>query len=223
MKISVLGATGPSGLQTVLEALERGYSVVALVRNPDKLTIKDDKLQVCKVDIFKEDELVPHFGGCDAVVSCLGEGGGGGSLFGRNKCTLYTDSIRSIVGAMRKSGVKRLIAMSSWGSAVTEGEPFLMKWVLRRLLIGEILENIGEMEDYLNQECQDINFTTVRLPWLSNGPSTEKPIQAENGRQYLENSETQISRRDVAKYLLDIINDSSVYKACVAIGYDKKK
>ena len=46
MKISVLGATGPSGQQTVLEALERGYSVVALVRNPDKLTVKDDKLQV---------------------------------------------------------------------------------------------------------------------------------------------------------------------------------
>lgn len=46
MKISVLGATGPSGQQTVLEALERGYSVVALVRNPEKLTVKDDKLEV---------------------------------------------------------------------------------------------------------------------------------------------------------------------------------
>ena len=46
MKISVLGATGPSGQQTVLEVLERGYSVVALVRNPEKLTVKDDKLQV---------------------------------------------------------------------------------------------------------------------------------------------------------------------------------
>jgi putative NADH-flavin reductase len=46
MKISVLGATGPSGLQTVLEALDRGYDVVALVRNPDKLTVKNDKLQV---------------------------------------------------------------------------------------------------------------------------------------------------------------------------------
>lgn len=46
MKITVLGATGPSGLQTVLEALERGFSVVALVRNPDKLTVKDNNLQV---------------------------------------------------------------------------------------------------------------------------------------------------------------------------------
>ncbi|XP_061170904.1 uncharacterized protein LOC133180375 [Saccostrea echinata] len=222
MKISVLGATGPSGVQTVLEALGRGYNVVALVRNPDKLNVKDDKLQVCKVDIFKGGELAPHFEGSDAVVSCLG-GSGGGSLFGRNKCTLYTDSIRSIVGAMRKSGVKRLIAMSSWGSAVTEGEPFLMKWILRPLFIGKVLENIGEMEDYLNQECQDIDFTTVRAPGLTNGTSTEKPIKAENGRQFLENSEGWISRRDVAKFLLDIVNDSSVYKVCVAIGYDKKK
>ncbi|XP_062602722.1 flavin reductase (NADPH)-like [Saccostrea cucullata] len=220
MKISVLGATGPSGLQTVLEALERGYSVVALVRNPDKLTVKDDKLQVCKVDIFKEDELAPHIKGSDAVVSCLG---GSASLFGWTKCTLYTDSAKSIVGAMRKSGVKRLIAMSAWGSAVTDGEPFIIRWILRPLFIGNLLTNLGEMEDYLNKECPDIDYTSVRPPGLSNQPSTGRTVRAENGRQFLENSETQISRRDVAKYLLDIINDSSVYKACVAIGYDKKK
>lgn len=53
MRISVLGATGPSGLQTVLEALDRGYEVVALVRNPDKLTVTNDKLQVTTGNIFQ--------------------------------------------------------------------------------------------------------------------------------------------------------------------------
>lgn len=49
-----------------------------------------------------------------------------------------------------------------------------------------------------------------------------QPVIAENGRQFLDNSATQISRRDVAKYMLDIIKETSVYKACVAIGYGKK-
>jgi putative NADH-flavin reductase len=66
------------------------------------------------VDIFNEDDLAPHLKDSDAVVSCLG---GSASLFGWTKCTLYTDSMMSIVGAMRKSGVKRLVAMSAWGSA----------------------------------------------------------------------------------------------------------
>ncbi|XP_048747517.2 flavin reductase (NADPH)-like [Ostrea edulis] len=218
MRISVLGATGPSGLQTVLEALDRGYEVVALVRNPDKLTVTNDKLQVCKVDIFNEDDLVPHLKDSDAVVSCLG---GTASLFGWTKCTLYTDSMRSIVGAMRRSGVKRLIAMSAWGSAVTENEPFLIKWILRPLFIGNLLNNLGEMEEYLDKEGRDIDYTVVRPPGLSDQPSSGQSVRAENGRQFLDNSLTQISRRDVAKYMLDAIQDRSVYKACVAVGYDK--
>lgn len=219
MKIAVLGATGPSGLQTVLEALERGFSVVALVRNPDKLTVKDNNLQVCKVDIFKEEELAPHFKDSDAVVSCLG---GRASLFGWTPSTLYTDSMKSIVGAMRRSGVKRLIAVSAWGTAATDGEPFIIRWILRPLFIGNLLHNMGEMEDYLNKECQDINYTVVRPPGLTDQPSTGQLVIAENGRQFLDNSATQISRRDVAKYMLDIIKETSVYKASVAIGYGKK-
>ena len=48
-----------------------------------------------------------------------------------------------------------------------------------------------------------------------------KTVRAENGRQFLDGSATQISRRDVAKYMLDIIQETSVYKACVAVGVDK--
>ena len=65
------------------------------------------------MDILKEEDLVPHIKGSDAVVSCIG---GRASLFGWTPCSLYTDSMKSIVGAMRKSGVNRLIAMTSWGT-----------------------------------------------------------------------------------------------------------
>lgn len=46
MKIALLGATGPSGLQVVKEALERGHVVTAVVRNPEKITDKHDNLKV---------------------------------------------------------------------------------------------------------------------------------------------------------------------------------
>ena len=55
MKIAVLGATGPSGLQVVQEALERGHEVTAIVRNPEKLaeSVKDEKLKVVHVLYFE--------------------------------------------------------------------------------------------------------------------------------------------------------------------------
>ena len=46
MKIAVLGATGPSGIQVVKVALAWGHEVTAVVRNPDKVTEKHDKLKV---------------------------------------------------------------------------------------------------------------------------------------------------------------------------------
>lgn len=48
MKVAVLGATGPTGVEVVKQALELGYDVVALVRDPEKLAtlVKHDKLKV---------------------------------------------------------------------------------------------------------------------------------------------------------------------------------
>lgn len=47
MKIAVLGATGPTGLQFVLEALKNEHEVFALVRNPTGLSsVTNDKLKV---------------------------------------------------------------------------------------------------------------------------------------------------------------------------------
>ena len=44
MKLVVLGATGPSGLQLVEESLDRGHEVSALVRDPSKLAHIDNAL-----------------------------------------------------------------------------------------------------------------------------------------------------------------------------------
>ena len=37
MKVVILGATGGTGLEIVRQAIERGHSVTALVRSPEKL------------------------------------------------------------------------------------------------------------------------------------------------------------------------------------------
>jgi putative NADH-flavin reductase len=52
MKISVLGATGPTGLQFVLEAIKNEHEVTALVRNAEGLSsVTNDKLKVCHTTV----------------------------------------------------------------------------------------------------------------------------------------------------------------------------
>ena len=46
MKVAVIGATGPTGMCVVQQALDAGHEVVALVRSPEKMTIQHDNLQV---------------------------------------------------------------------------------------------------------------------------------------------------------------------------------
>ena len=44
--IALVGATGPSGLEVVKEALSRGLTVRAVVRDPSKITIENPNLEV---------------------------------------------------------------------------------------------------------------------------------------------------------------------------------
>ena len=46
MKLAVLGATGKSGHQIVQQALDRGHSVRAVVRTPEKLKVTHHNLEV---------------------------------------------------------------------------------------------------------------------------------------------------------------------------------
>uniref|UniRef100_A0ABM0MUG3 Flavin reductase (NADPH)-like n=1 Tax=Saccoglossus kowalevskii TaxID=10224 RepID=A0ABM0MUG3_SACKO len=107
MKVAVLGATGRTGVPLVRQALEKGHHVVAIVRDRSKVTIEHECLQVVESDIYSSESLAEHFSGVDAVISCLGSPG----LW---KTTLYSESIKSIVSAMRKASVTRFVCITSW-------------------------------------------------------------------------------------------------------------
>ena len=47
-KLAVCGASGPTGLQVVQQALGKGHSVTAVVRSPDKF-----KLRLCIDDLYR--------------------------------------------------------------------------------------------------------------------------------------------------------------------------
>ena len=64
-----------------------------------------------KCNIMNSDELATHLSGFDAVLSALGAPGI--SLF---KINLYSDSMKSIIAAMKKNDLKRILIVTSFYS-----------------------------------------------------------------------------------------------------------
>src|SRR6266496_6376610 len=72
MKLVVLGATGGTGLEVVRQALQRGHSVTALVRSPDRLKSFGGQIAVKQGDLLSSADLQQVIQGHDAVLSCFG-------------------------------------------------------------------------------------------------------------------------------------------------------
>ncbi|GCC16608.1 flavin reductase (NADPH)-like [Chiloscyllium punctatum] len=217
MKLLILGATGQTGQLLVRQALDQGHVVKAVVRTPSKLTIQHDNLKVVKANIFSAESLVEHFNEQDAIMSCLGFPM---SIF--SDVTGYTESIEAVALAMREAKVTRLIAMTSWYTKpeTAQEASWTIRWVLIPL-IRKLLINMDEMENYLNNDCQDLRWTVVRPPGLQNAPKTDKEILTHEG-YFVPGPDgipigNSVTRGDVARFMLSLIEEDSWVKKAVAM------
>ncbi len=72
MKLVILGATGGTGLEIVRQATERGHSVTALVRSPERLKLFWDRITIKRGDLLDSPQLEGAIKGQDAVLSAFG-------------------------------------------------------------------------------------------------------------------------------------------------------
>jgi putative NADH-flavin reductase len=106
MKVAIIGASGFIGSAILNEALSRGHDITAIVRNPEKITVSDPRLNVKKGDVIKEEELISLLKGNEAVISA----------YSANDSSTYVKAITAIINATKKAGITRLLAVSGAGS-----------------------------------------------------------------------------------------------------------
>ena len=104
MKIALIGATGFVGSGILTEALDRGHDVTAIVTNPDKLPTHPS-LHGVKADVAGREQLASLVAGHDVVISAFNPG----------KDARGTGT-RSIIDAVKQSGVERLVVVGGAGS-----------------------------------------------------------------------------------------------------------
>lgn len=104
MKIAIIGATGYVGTKLLSESLDRGHEVTAIVPDPDKLPTHA-KLAPVRGDATRPNELASLIADHDVVISAFNPG--------RDENGAGT---RSIIDAVKRSGVKRLLVVGGAGS-----------------------------------------------------------------------------------------------------------
>jgi putative NADH-flavin reductase len=110
MKIALLGATGFVGSAILNEALDRGHTVTAVVRHPEKLS-KRDRLSAVAGEVYDVAQLAKTLHGHEAIISAFNPGW--------KNPNLYNDQVRgteSIIVAFGNAGIKRVLWVGGAGA-----------------------------------------------------------------------------------------------------------
>jgi putative NADH-flavin reductase len=210
MKLTIFGATGATGTILTSQALAAGHVVTAVVRDPARLTLPaHPRLRVVTTDVMDPAAITPAVEGADAVISAIGPRGTGPT-------TVITDSVRSIIAAMDKTGTRRFVQVS--GSIVAdEGESlymrYLIKPVARRTFLRHVNADMRAGEEEIRQSGLD--WTILRPPALTAKPATGTYRMAidENLPHGF-----QVSRADLAACMLALLDDPATVHRHVGIA-----
>ena len=186
MNLLVLGATGRTGLLVVEQALAAGHKVTALVRSPEKVTIRNSNLRVVAGRATDAEDVAQAMAGADAVISALG---GDGSVI--------ADSARAIVEAAHRTGLKRVVLLSSF--LVEQGRMGVLFRLLTGVAQSSMIQDKNTGEDLLRQS--DLEWTIAYPGRLTDEPATGVVEVLPDGakRRITE----RISRADVAGWLIE--------------------
>ncbi len=116
MKIALIGATGFVGKAVLTEALNRGHSIVAISRNPQNITEKNERIQPVKADVLNPAEVKQAVAGTNAVISAYNPGWTNPNIHDE-----FLEGSQSIQEGVKQSGVKRLLVVGGAGSLFING------------------------------------------------------------------------------------------------------
>jgi putative NADH-flavin reductase len=198
MKLTVFGATGGIGKILWAQAILAGHEVTAVARRPEAITFTHNRLRVLRGDVLDPSTLAAAIEGQDAVISAIG-------TTERGPTTLYSQGVGNIIRAMDDARMRRLLVVSADGLEAGPEVPFvrrlLTRYVVQRMF-ADSYADLRIMEQLVR--ASDLEWTIVRPPRLTNGPLTGR---YQVGVDTVLKRAWQISRADVADYLLRHIDD----------------
>ena len=203
-KVLVIGASRGIGLETVNAALRSGHRVRALARSAANIPIQDANLDTVSGDALDRDTVRDALQDVDVVIQTLGVNFAPKLIF--EGTTLFSDSTRILVDAMKVAGVKRLIAVTGLDAGDSRGHGGIIYDVVVFPLLLKLVYDDKDVQEWIVRSSE-LDWTIVRPGLLTNRPPTGRyrVLTASKDWQF-----GAISRSDVADFLVQQINDRTL-------------
>lgn len=208
MKLTIFGATGSIGRLAVERALKLGFEVVAFARNPKKLAITHENLELYSGDVYEPASVNDSVKQSDAVIICLGSSKLSGDV--------RSQGTRNIINAMKQHQIGRLICQSTLGIGKSRANlNFYWKYFMFGLLLRKVYQD-HEIQEKIVKDSE-LDWTIVRpAAFIDNKPDT--PIKTGFDEKERRLSLT-ISRKDVADFLLAQVTSTQHINKTPALSY----
>jgi putative NADH-flavin reductase len=201
-RIALIGASGRAGSRILKELSDRGHTVTAIARNPEKIASLP-KATAKKGDVWNKDALVDLLRGHDAVVSAV---------------HFSASDANILIEAVRASGVKRYLVVGGAGSLeVAPG---------KRLIDQPDFPAAYKAEAAKGAEFLDLLKGETELDWTFLSPSAlfvegERTGKFRLGKDALLTSDkgSSISFEDYAIALVDEIEKPAHSRQRFTVGY----
>lgn len=215
--LALIGGTGRAGSQVINEALERGYHLRILARDPSKVT-KHERVTVVQGDALNEESLDKLLEGADAVVSTLGPAGINQSLKlakASAKQWLCSNSTKLLLPLMKKHNIKRV--MFTGGASLRtpqDNNSWFMSFMLNKLapkILGEMCDD--RQKEYEMLVESEADWTFARCGGITEDAGQEKLKTSAERFQG-----GKIHSRQLAKFLLDQLTRAEYRQKAVYIA-----
>ena len=205
-----MGATSGIGALAVDEAVGRGLPVRAFARGADRLE-KSDLITPVAGDARSPEDVSGALNGARAVIYALGIKERLAMLW--EKETLFSESTRVLLDAMKAGDTKRLVAVTGFGAGRSRGAMSSIERLGHRAILGQPYADKDRQEALITDSGPD--WTIVRPVILTKGRKTGRarvlrdPSTWRNGL---------VPRADVASYLIDAVENDLDIRADVVLA-----
>ena len=208
--ILIIGATSGIGACAVAEAASRGLPVRAFARSAQTLD-RTDLVEPVAGDARSAEDIGAALSGTRAVIYALGIKERLSMLWEEE--TLFSDTTRVLLDAMQAGDTKRLVAVTGFGAGRSRSAMSVLERIGHRAILGKPYADKDRQEAMIVDSPLD--WTIVRPVILTKGSRSGKlkvlrdPARWRNGL---------VSRRDVARYLVDAVENGLDIRADVVLA-----
>jgi len=210
MRLLILGGTGRTGKLLVEEAVKRGYLVNVLVREKKHYSSPSLFISVFEGLPTHKADLAGAMLGCDAVINALNISRTSDFPWAklRTPKKFLSLSMENEIAIARLQHIDRIITISAWGVNETKKElPFWFKWLIDYSNISYAYAEHEAQEQLLL--ISGLKWTAVRPVILTNFKK-DQPVTVSYNK--FPSPGLFISRYNVAKFIVDILEDPEFYQ-----------